>query len=203
MDAAEELFLERGFGGTAIDEILARTGSTKGAFFHHFSSKLDLAHALIDRYAGLDLGHLEEKMARAEEFSDDPLQQLLVFVSFFREEAMALTQPYPGCLMGSYCYESGLFDPETMDVIRATMRTWRARLLAKLEEVARVHPPRRNVDLPSLADQITVVFEGAYIVSKVVQEPDVVAAQLHHFRTYLELLFGSDDAAVRDGRAAG
>ena len=41
----------------------------------------------------------------------------------------------------------------------------------------------------SLADQITVVFEGAYIVSKVMAEPEVVAAQLTHQRTYLELLF--------------
>lgn len=192
MDAAEELFLERGFGGTAIDEILARTGMTKGAFFHHFPSKKDLAHALIDRYAALDLGHLESKMDRAEQLSSDPLQQLLVFVSLFREEAMTLTQPYPGCLMGSYCYEAGLFDPATMDVIRSTMRTWRVRLLAKLEEVAEVHPPRREVDLESLADQITVVFEGAYIVSKVVEAPEVVADQLLHHRTYLELLFAPE-----------
>lgn len=192
MDAAEELFLERGFGGTAIDEILARTGMTKGAFFHHFPSKQDLAHALIDRYAALDLGHLDAKMARAEELSSDPLQQLLVFVSLFREEAMALTRPYPGCLMGSYCYEAGLLDDATMDVIRSTMRTWRERLVAKLDEVARVHPPRRDVHLPSLADQITVAFEGAYIVSKVVKEPEVVADQLLHYRTYLELLFAPE-----------
>lgn len=191
MDAAERLILERGFGGTPIDDILAVAGLTKGAFFHHFETKQDLAHALIDRYVRLDLGHLTGKMERAEALSTDPLQQLLVFVGLFREEAEALTRPYPGCLMGSYCYEAGLFDEQITDVIRTTMLTWRERLLAKLEEVAAAYPPRREVDLESLADQITVVFEGAYIVSKVLEDPSVVSAQLEHQRTYLELLFAS------------
>ncbi|MBW3665498.1 MAG: TetR/AcrR family transcriptional regulator [Actinobacteria bacterium] len=194
MDAAEQLILERGFAGTPIDDVLAIAGVTKGAFFHHFASKQQLAHALVERYAALDLGHLEDKMRRAEELSTDPLQQLLVFVGLFREEAAELTQPYPGCLMGSYCYEAGLFDEPIMDVIASTMRTWRERLTAKLEEVADQYPPRRDVDLPSLAEQITVVFEGAYIVSKVRQDPAVVAQQLQHHRTFLELLFTPEDA---------
>lgn len=193
MDAAEDLILERGFAGTPIDDVLDLAGVTKGAFFHHFPSKQELARALIDRYARLDLGHLEEKMRRAEELSTDPLQQLLVFVGLFREEAEVLTQPYPGCLMGSYCYEAGLFDATVMDIIRDTMKTWRERLLAKLREVEARYPPRREIDLESLADQLTVVFEGAYIVSKVVSEPNVVAAQLTHHRTYLELLFAPED----------
>ncbi|MDX1658701.1 MAG: helix-turn-helix domain-containing protein, partial [Nitriliruptorales bacterium] len=167
MDAAEELILDRGFAGTPIDDILDVAGVTKGAFFHHFASKQELAHALIDRYVRLDLGHLEDKLRRAEELSTDPLQQLLVFVGLFREEAEELTQPYPGCLMGSYCYEAGLFDATVLDTIRETMAAWREQLLEKLEEVAAAYPPRRDVDLVSLADQITVVFEGAYIVSKV------------------------------------
>lgn len=189
MDAAEGLILEQGFAGTPVDDVTDAAGVTKGAFFHHFPSKQDLAHALIQRYAAADLDHLETKMRRAEALSTDPLQQLLVFVGLFREEAEELTQPYPGCLMGSYCHEAGLFDRQTLGVISQTMRTWRDRLRAKLEEVAVAHPPRRDVDLDSLADQITVVFEGAYIVSKVLADPGVVAAQLSHHRTYLELLF--------------
>ena len=194
MDAAEELILERGFAGTTIDDILEVTGVTKGAFFHHFASKRDLAHALIKRYASLDLDHLEEKLARAEASISDPLEQLLAFAGWFQEEAEALTQPYPGCLMGSYCYEAGLMDDEIMGVVRSNMLTWRRRLTEKLREVAAAHPPRRDVDLPSLADQINVAFEGAFILSKVLQEPGVVAAQVQHHRTYLELLFGADGA---------
>lgn len=37
--AARELFAERGYAATAIDEIVARAGVTKGAFYHHFAGK--------------------------------------------------------------------------------------------------------------------------------------------------------------------
>lgn len=45
----------------------------------------------------------------------------------------------------------------------------------------------------SLADMMTVIFEGAFIVSKTLKEPGTVAAQLGHYRDYLVLLFGEAD----------
>ncbi len=190
MDAAEGLILERGFAGTPIDEVLSHAGVTKGAFFHHFSSKQELAHALIARYVDLDLSNLESKMRRAERLHRDPLQQLLIFVGLYLEDAELLAEPSEGCLMASYVYQAGLFDDHVLDVLRDNMLAWRTRLTAKLEEVVADHPPRLDVDLASLADMFTVVIEGAFVVSKTVSEPTVLAAQLGHLRTYLELAFG-------------
>ena len=78
-----------------------------------------------------------------------------------------LVEPFPGCLMGSYMAEAGLFDDATLAMVEGDMRAWRARLLERLEEVAALHPPRVDVDLASLADMFTVVIEGAFIVSRV------------------------------------
>jgi TetR/AcrR family transcriptional repressor of nem operon len=197
MDAAEALILEVGFAAASIDRIVARAQVTKGGFFHHFASKAALAQALVERYVELDLGHLEDNMARAERLSRDPLQQLLIFVGLFQEAAEDLTEPYPGCLFGSYCYEAGLFDDTTMEAIRRTMRTWRGRIGDKLRAVAAERPPRLEVDLDSLADTITVVFEGSFVVSKTLRDPKVVAAQLGHYKNYLELLFAAPDRAAR------
>lgn len=197
MDAAEGLILEVGFSAASVDRIVERAHVTKGGFFHHFDSKAALARALVERYVELDLGHLDTNMARAEKLSREPLQQVLIFVGLFQEAAEELTEPYPGCLFGSYCYEAGLFDDATMEAIRRTMRTWRDRLGAKLREVAAERPPRFDVDLDSLADTITVVFEGSFIVSKTLQDPGVVATQLGHYRNYLELLFAAPDPDAR------
>ncbi len=189
MDAAEALVLERGFAGTPIDEVLSQAGVTKGAFFHHFGSKQELAHALIARFVELDLGNLESKMGRAEKLHRDPLQQLLIFVGLFLEDAELLAEPSTGCLMASYVYEAGMFDDHVLAVVHDNVLIWRKRLLAKLEEAAAAHPPRVHVDLESLADMATVVFEGAFVVSKIVADPAVLAAQLEHFRNYIELVF--------------
>jgi AcrR family transcriptional regulator len=48
LDAAAAVFDERGFAGASLSEILARAGVTKGALYFHFSSKEELAMALID-----------------------------------------------------------------------------------------------------------------------------------------------------------
>lgn len=46
LDAAAEVFDERGFDGASLSDILARAGVTKGALYFHFSSKEELARAL-------------------------------------------------------------------------------------------------------------------------------------------------------------
>lgn len=193
MDAAESLILRQGFAASSIDSVIAEAAITKGTFFYHFPSKAALAHALVERYAEFDLAHLEQNMTRAENLSRDPLQQLLIFIGLFIESAESLTEPYPGCLFASFIYEGGLFDEETLQVITETYTAWRARLVEKLQRIAEVHPPHQPVDNESLAEMLTVIFEGAFIVSKTQREPEVVAEQLKHYRRYLEMLFAAPD----------
>jgi TetR/AcrR family transcriptional repressor of nem operon len=58
--AAQRLVIDHGFAATSLDQVIAASGTSKGAFFHHFTSKLDLARSLVDRYAAADLAHLDE-----------------------------------------------------------------------------------------------------------------------------------------------
>jgi len=41
-----------------------KSGTSKGAFFHHFDSKAALARALVDRYAAADIAHLDQAVAQ-------------------------------------------------------------------------------------------------------------------------------------------
>jgi AcrR family transcriptional regulator len=47
--AADELFTTRGFHATALDQIAARAGYTKGAVYSNFASKEDLFFAVFER----------------------------------------------------------------------------------------------------------------------------------------------------------
>ena len=49
LQAAEELFLERGFYDTSVDDIAARVGIAKGTVYLHFPSKEELVLALFER----------------------------------------------------------------------------------------------------------------------------------------------------------
>ncbi|MGP3777118.1 TetR family transcriptional regulator (plasmid) [Streptomyces sp. SDT5-1] len=48
LTAAGLEFEEHEFGGASVDRILKAAGLTKGAFYHHFKTKADLAEALLD-----------------------------------------------------------------------------------------------------------------------------------------------------------
>lgn len=190
MGAARDLILDKGYGGTTVDAVISRAGVSKGAFFHHFESKADLGRALVRRYAEEDARHLLGTLEKAEGLSEDPLQQLLIFVKLFQQEMEQMEEPYPGCLFASYLHQSELFEEPILELIRDSMLLWRRRVREKLDEVAAEHPPGRDVDLESLADMLLVIFEGAFVLSLSLRESDTVARQLSHYHTYLRLLFG-------------
>lgn len=191
LDAAQTLILNKGFAGTSIDMVLAKTSLTKGAFFYHFKSKTDLARALIERYAQQDHRLMSESIARAEKLSRDPLQQVIILVGLFSELFEGLTEPYV-CLFASYVYENELMTDDIRAITTNSMLGWRRALSAKLREAAAKHPPRLEVDADGLADLFNSVLEGAFVMAKTLNDPGLIARQLRHYRNYLELLFAAD-----------
>ena len=49
LDAAERVFRERGVGHASLAEVADAAGVTRGAIYHHFSSKADLFEAMLAR----------------------------------------------------------------------------------------------------------------------------------------------------------
>lgn len=48
--AAFELFLQHGYGGTGVNQILAHSKLSKGAFYHHFKNKDEIYAEIIDDF---------------------------------------------------------------------------------------------------------------------------------------------------------
>ena len=47
--AARELFGERGYAATSLDDVAAQAGVTKGALYHHFGSKSSLFQEIYEQ----------------------------------------------------------------------------------------------------------------------------------------------------------
>ena len=82
IDCAQALFLAKGYEKTTINDVIAATSLSKGAFYHHFRSKEDLLEAIAERYAGQSLAHAN---AVAADRSLNALQQLNVLMAMTRD----------------------------------------------------------------------------------------------------------------------
>lgn len=64
LDVALELFSEKGFQLTTVQEIVARAGVTKGAFYHHFESKQEVLLLLHNQFIDDELARFEPIIAQ-------------------------------------------------------------------------------------------------------------------------------------------
>src|SRR6476660_1733518 len=73
--AAFEEIHRHGYQGAGLDTILANAGVTKGALYHHFADKADLAHAVIDEVIrGLTLTRWTGPLAA---YTGEPIARIL------------------------------------------------------------------------------------------------------------------------------
>jgi TetR/AcrR family transcriptional repressor of nem operon len=189
LDSAQSIVLEKGFSATSLDDIIKATGVTKGAFFHHFRSKADLAHKLVERFAEQDFAMFEEWNRRADSLAEDPYQALVLFLKFFEEWLDGLPEPFAGCLFAVYVYENSLFDFEVNEYVRNSLAQWQGFYESKFAAAIAVRPPRLDITARDLAEAIVALLEGAFILSRAYGDPALTARQSRLFRGYLKLLF--------------
>src|SRR5215475_375040 len=76
LDAAQRLFMSRGYDATTVNDLITVVGISKGAFYHHFSSKDEVLHALVWRAAEQGLAAVSPLFER-EDLT--PLEKLKAF----------------------------------------------------------------------------------------------------------------------------
>lgn len=72
LDAAEQVFAEKGYHGTVVDDIIQVSDSSKGGFYFHFPNKQAIFLALVDKL----VPRLAAAIDRAIAAEPDPIAQL-------------------------------------------------------------------------------------------------------------------------------
>jgi AcrR family transcriptional regulator len=76
LDAAEEVFAEKGFTPASLDDIARAAGYTKGAIYKHFATKEDLFLAVSDRYWRRYFDNFAEVMSTASQIGARELDEV-------------------------------------------------------------------------------------------------------------------------------
>lgn len=93
LDTAQSLFLRRGYDATTVNDLLSVIGISKGAFYHHFSSKEEVLQALVWRMAEQGLAVISPVFEQADLGPLDKLKGFFTEGQRFRKEHAATLRP--------------------------------------------------------------------------------------------------------------
>lgn len=189
LDVAYQSIVEKGFAATSIEELVEAAGITKSGFFYHFRDKNDMARQLFERFLAEDEQILDTLEKRARELSDDPIQSFLILLNLYAQMMDDMEMLHPGCMVATVTYQERLFDAEVRQMNVDYLLRARQRFRRWLQEIAEVHPPKAEVDLDALADQLTAIVEGAIVLSKALCDRDLMGKQTRLFRSFVKLIF--------------
>ena len=80
VDSAARLFVERGFGGTSLEQVAVDARVTRGAVYHHFDNKQALFQAVLEDVDAQTMALIADRSADAESTWDSAIAGLDAFL---------------------------------------------------------------------------------------------------------------------------
>jgi TetR/AcrR family transcriptional repressor of nem operon len=184
LQAAFEEIHHNGFRSASVDAILANTGLTKGALYHHFPNKAALGYAVVDE---IIRRKIEEFWIKPIDREPNPLEGLRgVFNGFSPEEMhMACTT---GCPLNNLAQEMSPIDEEFRERIAAVYRAWQAGLVSRLEQGKVEGYVREDVDCDHASTFLVAAIGGASGLAKNSQDPNILLACASGIRQFIDAL---------------
>jgi TetR/AcrR family transcriptional repressor of nem operon len=190
LEAAMNVIRAKGYTATRIEDICAAAGVTKGSFFHHFSSKEELAIAAADYWSEVTSALFA---SAAYHNAPDPLERLLAYIdlrkAMLRGELAEFT-----CLAGTMAQEVYATHPAIRDACNHAISSHAATLVPEIEAAIQKYGVRGDWTAESLALMTQVAIQGAFVLAKATQNVGVASDSLDHLHRYVEMLFGQPQA---------
>lgn len=194
LDAALLVMRAKGYAATTVDDLCEAAGVTKGAFFHHFKSKEDLAVAAA-HYWSESTGALFQ--AAPYHQHADPLDRVLGYIEF-RRALLKGALPQFTCFAGTMVQETFESHPAIRDACDASICEHAARLESDIAAAIEKHGINADVSPSSLALYTQAVLQGAFVLAKARNSPEVAAECVWHLQQYFAFLFDANRKESRD-----
>lgn len=190
LEAALSVIRAKGYSATSVDELCAAAGVTKGAFFHHFKSKIELGVAAADHWS-----EMTGALFADAPYHDlaDPLDRVLAYVAF-RKALLKGRVPDFTCLVGTMVQETYETAPAIREACERSITGHAATLEADIEAAMHERNMAPDWTAKSLALHTQAVIQGAFILAKATGGAKIAADSIDHLTRYLELLFSPGNA---------
>jgi TetR/AcrR family transcriptional repressor of nem operon len=181
LDAGFLEIYKHGFQGASIDDIVARTSHTKGAFYHLFPTKLDLGYAIVDDV--LKPMITQRWIAPLERY-ENPLEGIV------RQMDLLIGHADPadlrtGCPLNNLVQEMTPLDRGFRRRLQSTLNLWIDGIEVHIRRGQATGFVSRKVDAREVAHFVVLMHEGVFGMLKGLGDAAAFHMFFASFRSYL------------------
>jgi AcrR family transcriptional regulator len=180
LEAGYKEIHRQGFQAASIANILADTGLTKGALYHHFPSKKDLGLAVVDEMVGARLA--ERNIAPLREAAH-PVQAMIDLIGCKQGQSDELIRL--GCPLNNLMQEMSPVDEDFRNRLNRILALWQDAFEDALRRGQVGGQVRAEVNCRAAALFIVSAWEGCAGVAKNMQSVESFRACMSQLQSYV------------------
>lgn len=182
LQAAFREVYRSGFQSASLDTILAASGVTKGALYHHFDSKEALGYAIVEEIVGPDnreqwLGPLQN--------CKDPIGTLIGIV---QRLSVRPEDVRGGCPLINLAQEMSPLDAGFRKRLATILGDWQDGVASALQDGQKHGMVRRDLEPAQASGFLIAMVEGYGALAKNAQDPKVMKTGIKNIVGWLESL---------------
>lgn len=181
LQKAFELIYVQGYQATSVDDILALTKVTKGAFFYHFKNKDAMGLAMIREiiHPGMYQSLVEPLLS-----AENPLEDLYKMMKAFLLENPVL-QPKYGCPAANLVQEMAATHREFREELGILNSEWQRAIEHAIRKARSMGIVSKNVNPQQVAYFVISGYSGIRNMGKLSNSNDCYKVFLKEFKNYL------------------
>jgi len=190
IEAARDLFWEKGYNSTSVADILSRSQVNSGSLYHFFPSKQNVLIGVLTAYRD---GIEEWLLSPAWGEIDDPIEKIFALLAHYRWRLLE-TECLYGCPIGSLALELHEPDPAVRELLAANFANWTSAVEARLAEAGRRLPD--DLDRRALAEFIMTTMEGGVMQARTYRDVAHFDRNIAILRDHVAMLMERAKAAA-------
>lgn len=184
LQKAFELIYTKGYQTTSVDEIIATTQVTKGAFYYHFKTKDEMGLAIINE---LLINNFRSTFIEPLQNSNDPLENIYNLVYSILMENDFLKVEY-GCPASNFTQEMAPWNVDFTKALNELSKQWENAMIACIENGKKKGMVKADVNAREIAVFVMSGYWGVRNLGKLENSKYVYLIYLKGLKSYFNSL---------------
>jgi TetR/AcrR family transcriptional repressor of nem operon len=184
LQKAFELIYINGYQATSIDDIIATTKVTKGAFYYHFKTKDEMGLAVIN---DLMYGSMADTFVKPLSNSNDPITDIYALMHYLLMKDPFLQVKY-GCPAGNLTQEMSPLNTEFNSALTNLTKEWQDAIQKSISNGKKAGNVNIKVNASHVAYFVMSGYWGIRNFGKLQNSKDCYKLYLKELKNYLKIL---------------